>query len=180
MSTLLPEFLHEFRRHKTLADRAMTALDDDDFFRRPAPHVNSVAAIVKHLAGNLRSRWTDFLISDGEKPDRDRDGEFIVKDDDTRASLAAAWEAGWQTLFDAVGNLTAADLTKTVTIRGEPHSVEQAVVRALPHVAYHTGQILYLVRLYRPDSSWLTIAPGHSRDHRGAYLAPGPSAAESA
>lgn len=180
MTTLLSECLHEFRRHKTLADRAMTALDDADFFRRPAPHVNSVAIIVKHLAGNLRSRWTEFLTTDGEKPDRDRDNEFAVVDDDTRAALSAAWEQGWQTLFDSLNSLTAADLARTVTIRGEPHSVEQAILRALLHVAYHTGQILYLVRMFRPESSWLTIAPGQSREHRGSYLAQDSSPADPA
>src|SRR5262245_33222608 len=91
-SRYLPYLLHDFRRHKDLADRAMRELDDDQFFRQPAPQVNSIATIVKHLAGNLRSRWTDFLTTDGEKPDRNRDGEFLVAPEDTRAGLMAGWE----------------------------------------------------------------------------------------
>jgi hypothetical protein len=170
MPEFLPELLREYRRHKDLADRAMAELSDDDFFRRPAVHVNPVALIVKHLAGNLASRWTDFLTTDGEKPTRDRDNEFVLTDRDTRASLLAAWEKGWSALFDTVAGLTEADFARTVTIRGEPHSVYQALVRGLTHAAYHTGQVLYLVRLLRPDSRWLTIAPGQSKTHRGSYL----------
>ena len=169
MDHLLEDLLHEFRRHKDLADRAIAQLDDGDFFRRPAAHVNPVALIVKHLAGNLVSRWTDFLDGDGDKPSRDRDAEFLLTADDTRANLAAAWERGWGALFDTVEQLEHADLEKLVTIRGENHTVRQALLRGMSHAAYHTGQILYLVRLLRPDSTWLTIAPGQSRQHRAAY-----------
>jgi uncharacterized damage-inducible protein DinB len=169
MNELLPDALHELRRHKSLADRAMAALDDDQFFRRPAEHVNSVAIIVKHLAGNLLSRWTDFLTTDGEKPGRDRDGEFVIGPNDARASLFAAWEDGWQTLLGTLASLRESDLTRTVTIRGEKHTVHQALLRAMLHASYHVGQILYLVRLLRPDSDWLTIPPGQSRGQRGTY-----------
>jgi uncharacterized damage-inducible protein DinB len=169
MSDLLADLTHEFRRHKSLADRALAALDDQDFFRRPAEHVNSVALIVKHLAGNLVSRWTDFLTSDGEKPNRDRDREFILMDQDTRTTLLTAWERGWQALLDTVAGLSAADLERTVTIRGEGHTVRQALLRGATHIAYHTGQILYLVRLLRPDSAWLTVAPGQSKGLPGTY-----------
>ena len=171
MNDLLPSLTHEFRRHKNLAERAMVQLDDAEFARRPAAHVNSVALIVKHLAGNLASRFTDFLTSDGEKPDRDRDGEFVLTERDTRANLLAAWERGWQTLFDAVAGLAPPDLERSVTIRGEPHTVCQALLRAATHIAYHTGQILYVVRLLRPDGAWLTVAPGQSKGHAGDYLA---------
>ena len=173
MDHLLQDLLHEFKRHKNLADRAVAQLDDGDFFRRPAAHVNPVALVVKHLAGNLLSRWTDFLASnsDGDKPSRDRDAEFLLTEADTRANLAAAWERGWGALFDAVEQLEHADLAKLVTIRGESHTVRQALLRGMSHAAYHTGQILYLVRLLRPDSTWLTIAPGQSRQHRDAYRA---------
>ena len=170
MNNLLADLTHEFRRHKSLADRAMGKLDDEQFFHRPGEAVNPIALIVKHLAGNLISRWSDFLNTDGEKPSRDRDDEFRLGEQDTRANLLAAWERGWQTLFDTLAGLQASDLEKTVTIRGEPHTVAQALLRGMSHVAYHTGQILYVVRLLRPDSDWLTIPPGQSASHqRGAY-----------
>jgi hypothetical protein len=170
MNNLLIDLTHEFRRHKDLADRAMAPLDDERFFHRPGEAVNPVALIVKHLAGNLASRWSDFLTSDGDKPSRDRDGEFLLTEQDTRANLFAAWERGWQTLFDTLAGLQASDLEKTVTIRGEAHTVVQALLRGATHAAYHTGQILYVARWLRPDAAWLTIAPGQSRSYqRGAY-----------
>lgn len=169
MDNLLPDLLHEYRRHKDLADRALAQLGDDEFFQRPATHVNPVALIVKHLAGNLVSRWTDLLDSDGEKLSRNRDSEFVLTEGDTRADLAAAWERGWGALFNTVEQLEHSDLEKLVTIRGENHTVRQALLRGLSHLAYHTGQVLYLVRLLRPDSTWLTIAPGQSREHPAAY-----------
>jgi hypothetical protein len=163
---------HEFRRHKGLADRAMAGLDDDQFFHRPGPQVNPIALIVKHLAGNIASRWTDFLTTDGEKTTRDRDGEFLLTESNTRAHLMADWERGWSTLFDTLAGLTDADLERTVTIRGEAHSVRQALLRGTTHVAYHIGQILYLARLIRPESDWLTVPPGRSREVPGAYRRP--------
>ena len=173
---MLADVMQEFRRHQRLAEAAMTELDDPDFFQRPAAHVNPVALIVKHLAGNLRSRWTDFLTSDGEKPDRDRDQEFQLTEADTRGQLMAAWQQGWAVLWTTLGNLSEGDLERTVTIRGESHTVRQALLRGLTHVAYHTGQILYLVRLLRPDSQWLTIAPGQSRNRAGDYRRSGTDA----
>src|SRR5262245_12146660 len=121
MNDFLEDVRHEFLRHKGLADRAIAGLDDDPFFHRPGPLVNPIALIVKHLAGNMASRWTDFLTTDGEKPTRDRDGEFLLTEADTRAHLMADWERGWSTLFDTLAGLTDADLGRTVTIRGEPH-----------------------------------------------------------
>jgi hypothetical protein len=170
MEKLLNNLRFEFQRSKDLADRAMAQLDDEQFFRRPAAHVNPVAVIVKHMAGNLASRWTDFLAGDGEKTSRDRDGEFVLTDRDTRPSLLTAWESGWQALFEALSSSRESDLDKSVMIRGERHSVLQALLRGLSHAAYHTGQIMYLVRLWRPDGAWLTIAPGQSRAARGGYL----------
>jgi len=170
MRNLLTDVMGEFQRYKVLADRAIAQLDDQEFFRRPAAHVNPVALIVKHLGGNLVSRWTDFLTTDGEKPSRDRDGEFLLTEQDTRANLLAAWERGWKALFDTLESLGDSDLEKSVTIRGESHRIPEALLRGLAHVAYHTGQILYLVRLWRPESPWLTIAPGQSRKHPGAYI----------
>ncbi len=167
---LISSLLAEFRRHKQLADSALEQLDDEQFFRLHGQHVNSIALIVKHLAGNLASRWTNFLTSDGEKENRNRDGEFIVTDRDSRHQLTKDWETGWNILFDAVENLSTVDLDRLVTIRGEPHTVFQAIVRGLAHAAYHTGQIVYLRRLMQPDAPWLTIAPGQSLGERGSYL----------
>ena len=167
---MLADVMQEFRRHQRLAQQAIAQMDDTAFFQRPSPQVNPVALIVKHLAGNLRSRWTDFLTSDGEKPDRDRDREFVLTDADTRDQLLVAWQHGWAALWATLEGLSNGDLEKTVTIRGEVFAVRQALLRGLTHVAYHTGQILYVVRLLRPESKWLTIAPGRSRNHPGNYL----------
>src|SRR5256885_1606624 len=156
MSEILAAITHEFRRHKSLADKAIAQLEGDLLFARPAAQVNSPAIVIKHLSGNLRSRWKDFLSSDGEKPTRDRDGEFVLGPADTRDALLAGWEAGWRCVFDALANLVEADFSRTVTIRGEPHTVIAAGLRGLTHATYHTGQLLYLARLLRPDSAWLT------------------------
>jgi hypothetical protein len=143
-------------------------LDDEAFFRRPEKQVNPVALIVKHLAGNLRSRWTDFLTNDGET-NRNRDDEFVVGPQDTRSSLMLQWDEGWRALEETLKTLDQTNPQKIITIRGEPHSVQQALLRGLAHTAYHTGQILYLVRMWKPDAPWLTIAPGESRSHKAAY-----------
>jgi uncharacterized damage-inducible protein DinB len=169
MEGLIGDIAHEFRRHKNLADRAMGALDDEGFFRQPAEQVNSVAIVVKHLAGNLLSRWTDFLTTDGDKPSRNRDGEFLIGVQDSRPQLLAQWEAGWNALLGTIDALKDDDLDRSVTIRGEPHTVQQALLRGLTHVAYHVGQITYLSRLYQPNSPWLTIAPGQSGAHKPNY-----------
>ena len=175
MANFIADAAHEFRRHKHLVDRGSNSLSDEQFFRRPGPQVNSIALIVKHLAGNLLSRWTEFLTSDGEKPTRNRDSEFALTPDDTRESLLAAWELGWSALFSTLAALTDADLDRTVTIRGEPHRVQQALLRGLDHIAYHTGQILYVARLVSPGGEWLTIAPGKSAEHLPGYLQQRPS-----
>ena len=169
MNDFLADVRHEFLRHKGLADRAMAQLDDPEFFRRPGALVNPVALIVKHLAGNLVSRWIDFLTTDGEKASRDRDGEFVLTEQDTRPNLLAAWERGWGVLFDTLAGLSDSDLEKSVTIRGESHTARQALLRGMSHVAYHTGQVLYLSRLLRPESPWLTVPPGQSRGVSGHY-----------
>jgi hypothetical protein len=169
MDPLIDDVQFEFQRHKKIAEKAMRELDDSLFLTRPAAHVNPVALIVKHLAGNLASRWTDFLNSDGEKPTRDRDGEFELTDADSRTSVMEAWEQGWSAVLATVGNLNGADLDRKVTIRGEAFTVRQALVRGLTHVAYHTGQILYIVRLLKPESTWITIPPGQSRGAPGQY-----------
>ena len=172
MSTLIADLTHDFRKHKDMADKAMSALSDDDFFQRPGEAVNPIALIVKHLAGNFRSRWTDFLTTDGDKPTRDRDGEFTVTPADTRGALLAAWEHAWATLFGTLAGLIDADLTTIIPIRGEAHTVQQALLRGLSHTAYHVGQITYVARLLKPDAPYLTIPPGRSQGHKPGYLKP--------
>jgi hypothetical protein len=132
-----------FRYNKKLAERAIEQCPDEDLFRAQDAESNSIAIIVKHMAGNMRSRWTDFLTSDGEKPDRNRDSEF-ENGPKTRKELLELWENGWKCVFDALEPLTDSDLMRTVTIRSEPHSVMQAINRQVAHCAYHVGQIVYL------------------------------------
>lgn len=151
-----------FRRQKRLADRAMAQIDDEAFFALLDAEANSVAVLVKHMAGNMRSRWSDFLTSDGEKPDRDRDSEFVIEPGQDRAWLLARWEEGWQILLDTIDSLTAADLGRTVTIRSEPHSVLKAINRQLDHYSYHTGQIVLLCKHYAPEWRTLSIPKGGS------------------
>ncbi len=151
---------------KTQADRAIAQVADDDLFTQLDDEANSLAVLLQHVGGNLRSRFRDFLTSDGEKPDRDRDAEFVVAPETTRAGLLASWEAGWTTLLDAVDALLPSDLEKTVTIRGEPHSLVQALERALVHLAYHTGQIVLLAKHARGrDWQTLSIPRGGSAAH---------------
>jgi hypothetical protein len=138
------EVRRSFRGYKRLADGAMAQLSDDEFFRTPDPDSNSAALLVKHISGNMRSRWKDLLTTDGEKPDRDRDQEFVITPQDTRVDLMRRWEEGFKIVFDNLASLTADDFTRTVTIRGEPHSILQAMNRSLMHTAYHIGQILYV------------------------------------
>ncbi len=170
----LEDMAFSFRKHKQMAEQAFGQLGDEEFFRQPGEGSNSVAIIVKHLAGNLKSRWTDFLTTDGDKPWRDRDGEFVLGPEDSRARLLAAWEEGWDALFRTLNGLGEEDLLRRVTIRGEGHTVLQALDRALTHAAYHTGQILYVARLVRQGGwQWITIPPGQSqraRDRGGNYL----------
>ena len=153
----LTDATREFHRLKSLADKSITQVANDDFFRTPDTESNSIAIIVKHIAGNLRSRWTDFLTSDGEKPDRHRDQEFEVGDDDTRTSILDAWEQGWRLLFEAMESLTPADLSKTILIRAEPHTVLQAIQRQLTHQAYHIGQIVFLAKHFQ-SAGWQTLS----------------------
>ena len=141
----------------------MGQVSDEDFFATFGEFSNSLAIIVKHMAGNMRSRWTDFLTSDGEKPDRFRDTEFELDDADSREALLERWEAGWACLFETLDQLSTDDLTSTVHIRGEPHTVIQAVNRQLTHYAYHVGQIVMLARHFAGDEwKWLSIPPGQS------------------
>src|SRR5438045_6712693 len=146
----------EFRGPKSLAGRAIEQLNDEEFFRAVDPESNSVALIMKHLAGNMRSRWTDFLTTDGEKPDRHRDSEFLIEGEDRRA-ITDKWESGWRTLFDALSPLKAEDLARKVLIRREPHTVVEAVNRQLTHYGEHTGQIIFLAK-HLKSSEWKTLS----------------------
>jgi hypothetical protein len=165
----LEEALLQFRKLKELAEKALAQVDDESFFALLDAESNSLAIIVKHVAGNLRSRWMDFLTSDGEKPDRHRDTEFVIESGDTREHLMARWEAGWQYLFTALEPLAPEDVSRTVTIRGEPHSVLQAVNRQLTHYAGHIGQIVFLAKHLAADK-WrsLSIPRGKSEEINAA------------
>ena len=144
-----------FRSNKGWADKAVAQLSDDKLHVALDPNTNCIAVIMKHIAGNLLSRWTDFLSTDGEKPWRNRDDEF-VDSFAIRKELVDYWESGWKTLFDSLSSLTSEDLAKTVTIRGEPHSVPLAIQRSLAHCAYHVGQIMLIARILAGDH-WTTI-----------------------
>jgi len=154
-----------FRQCKNLADRAMQQVTDEQLFATLDEETNSIAIIVKHVTGNMRSRWTDFLTSDGEKPDRNRDSEF-VDPPVTRKALLEAWEDGWSRMFQALEPLSDADLTRTITIRGEAHSVMQAINRQVAHYALHIGQIVMLAKHFAHDR-WhsLTVPRNQSAEY---------------
>ena len=149
--------LRRFAELKKLGDRALERLDEGDLQFAPDPESNSPAVIVQHVAGNMISRWTDFLTTDGEKPDRNRDGEFVLSDSTARDELHGRWEAGWNRLFDTVGALTTADLDRTVTIRGETLSVMDAIQRQLTHYGQHVGQIVYIAK-HRKWRTWESLS----------------------
>jgi uncharacterized damage-inducible protein DinB len=145
-----------FRYYKNLAERAMAQVTDEELLAVLDDEMNSIAVIVKHMAGNMRSRWTDFLTSDGEKPDRQRDTEF-VDPPSTREALLALWEEGWQCLLGTLETLSEQDLQRTVTIRGEAHSVMQAINRQVAHYSYHCGQIVFLAKHFKHDE-WQSLS----------------------
>ena len=159
----LSDSISLFRYYKNLGERAMAQLPDDQLFYASDEECNSVAIIVKHLAGNFRSRFTDFLTSDGEKPDRDRDQEFLMTRETSRDELLRWWEQNWELLFDTVNSLEPGDLGRTVTIRGQPHTVLQALNRASGHCAYHVGQITFLAKHWK-GAEWksLSVPKGQS------------------
>jgi hypothetical protein len=153
----LDEAFRAFRGYKRMAEGAMSQLTDQEFFHLPDPESNSVALIVKHVAGNLRSRWEDFLTTDGEKPDRNRDQEFVLLPADTRAELMCRWERSWETVFNSIQSLKPEDLAGAVYIRGDAHTVLQAANRSMLHTAYHVGQILYLGK-HLKGAAWKTLS----------------------
>ena len=170
----LEDALLQLRKYKKLADRAIAQVDDEQLFTALDPESNSIAIIMKHMAGNMRSRWTDFLTTDGEKPDRDRDTEFEQcvprgargRHGENAADLRRVWDAGWELTIAAIAELGWQDLEREVTIRGEPHGVIQAINRQLTHYAYHVGQIVLLARHFAgPGWRWLSIPPGKSAEY---------------
>jgi uncharacterized damage-inducible protein DinB len=164
-SLIIPAFAAEFRRYRTLAEGAASQLSWPQMREALDPEVNSIAVVMKHVAGNLRSRWTDALTTDGEKPWRNRDAEF-VDDFPDRAALEAAWAAGWRVVESSLASFTDADLGRTLMIRGEPHTLALALARSLSHTSYHCGQIVQASRVLasRAGVPWktLTVARGQS------------------
>jgi len=161
-SSHVEDSLFLFRHYKKLAERAMEQVTDGQLMTVLDPEMNSIAVIAKHMAGNMLSRWTDFLTSDGEKANRDRDAEFIDPPA-TRADLMTVWNEGWNSVFTALEPLSEADLTRIITIRGEQHTVMQAINRQTTHYAYHCGQIVLLAKHFQSDK-WksLSIPRGQS------------------
>jgi len=167
----LKDSQEQFRQLKKLAERALAQVRDEDLFASLDAEANSLAVLLQHVGGNLRSRFTDFLTSDGEKPDRDRDSEFAVRPGATRDDLLARWNDGWERLLAALATLTEEDLARTVAIRGEPHTVVRAIDRSLTHVAYHVGQIVLLAKHWSA-ATWqtLSVPRGGSREHNARML----------
>jgi len=167
----LDEAFRSLRGNKRLADGAMAQLSDEQFFAVPSAESNSVVTIVKKMAGNMRSRFTDFLTSDGEKPDRNRDQEFIDAGM-SRADLRRLWEQYWQLVFETLNSLSPDDLTRKVTIRSEPHSVLQAINRQVMHYAYHVGQIAFLAKHWKgTDWQTLSVPKGQSEQFNAKMIA---------
>jgi len=157
----------EFQKTKSYAEKAFAQLKDEDFFTRLNNQQCSISAYIRHLSGNMLSRWTDFLTTDGEKPTRNRESEF-TEQPIPRTDLLAIWENGWTTLFNTLNNLNPTDLEKTIQIRNEPHSVIQAIIRQIAHYTWHVGQIVLLakhIKISRGEAwNYMTIAPGGSSE----------------
>ena len=174
----LEDSIASLRAYKKLADRALDQLNEDEFFITLDEEANSIAVIMKHMAGNMFSRWTDFLTTDGEKPDRNRDLEFVIEPKTSKDDVLAYWEKGWQRVFDALEPLRAEDLGKKVLIRGEEHTVIQAINRQLMHYANHIGQIIFLAKHFR-SAEWKSLSiPRNRSTEFNAYLAEKPSVAD--
>ena len=163
----------ELRKQKTLADRAVAQVRDDDLFATLDPESNSLAILLQHLSGSLRSRFTDFLTTDGEKPDRFRDREFEIGPATTRGEIMTWWEEGWSCVFAAIDPLDPEDVMRTIAIRGEPHTVLQAINRQIAHYAQHIGQIVFIAKHLR-SSEWktLSIPRGKSEEFKKALPKP--------
>jgi hypothetical protein len=158
----LDEALAALRAYKRLAEKAFEQLEDDEFFITLDEESNSVGVIIKHMSGNMLSRWTDFLTTDGEKPDRNRDQEFVLSPETSREALMKQWEKGWSCVFSAIEPLQPEDLGRMVLIRGEEHTVVKAITRQLTHYAYHTGQIVFLAKHLR-SADWRSLSIPRNR-----------------
>ena len=170
----LSDAISTFQAYKEKAERALGQLHDEEYFVTLDEESNSVAMIMKHMAGNMISRWTDFLTSDGEKPGRNRDQEFIIDPGTTRASLHDYWERGWSCLFDALKPLQASDFEKKILIRNEEHTIIQAINRQLTHYSYHVGQIVFLAKHFR-STEWQSLSvPRNLSAEFNAYMAAQP------
>jgi hypothetical protein len=171
--------LESFRNYKKLAERAIEQVSDEEFFATIDAEANSIAVVVKHIAGNLISRWSDFLTTDGEKPTRNRDSEFEITAE-TRPALMEFWERGWQTLFENIKPLTIDDFSKTITIRGQTHTIVEAINRQLTHYSYHVGQIVLLAKHFK-SADWksLTVPKNRSAEFN-RYLAEKQAAGQAA
>ena len=166
----LEEATRTLRGLKRQAEAAMEQLSDEQFFAVLDAESNSVAIVAKHMAGNMRSRWTDFLTTDGEKPDRNRDQEFIAPATASRSEILQMWEQGWKLLFDGLNSLKPEDLVRQITIRSEPHSVLRAINRTIAHLALHGGQIVFLAKHWKgPDWKTLSIPRGQSDAVNAGY-----------
>jgi hypothetical protein len=158
----LQDALSSFRAYKKLADKGLEQVTDEEFFVTLDEEGNSIAVIMKHIAGNMLSRWTDFLTSDGEKPNRNRDMEFVIESGTRKEDVLAYWERGWQTVFAALEPLKEEDFQRTVNIRGEAHTIVQAINRQLTHYAYHIGQIVFLAKHFR-STEWKSLSIPRNR-----------------
>ncbi|PYS48698.1 MAG: hypothetical protein DMF68_12295 [Acidobacteria bacterium] len=166
----LEDSISNFRGYKKLAERAFEQVSDDEFFRAIDEESNSIAVIIKHMAGNMLSRWTDFLTTDGEKPDRNRDMEFVITTSTTRSEMMERWETGWRYTFDAIETLKPEDAMKTVVIRGKEHTVVEAINRQLTHYSYHIGQIVFLAKHFK-SAEWKSLSiPRNKSADFNAYL----------
>ena len=170
--------LSALRAYKKLTEKAIAQMHDEEFFVTLDEEANSVAVIMKHMAGNMISRWTDFLTSDGEKPNRNRDMEFVIESQTTKDDVLAYWERGWACVFEALEPLSPEDFEKTVMIRGEAHTIVQAINRQLMHYAYHVGQIVFLAKHFR-SAEWKSLSIPRNRSAEfNAYLTNEPGVAD--
>jgi hypothetical protein len=174
----LQDALESFRAYKKLADKAVAQVTEQEFFATIDEESNSIAVIMKHIAGNMLSRWTDFLTTDGEKPDRNRDMEFVIEPQTTKEELFQYWEKGWRSVFSALEPLQPQDFEKKVLIRNQAHTIVQAINRQMTHYAYHIGQIVFLAKHFR-SSEWQSLSiPKNRSVEFNRYVEQRPSDAE--
>jgi hypothetical protein len=174
----LEDALTTYRAYKKLAEKALDQLQDEQYFTTLDEESNSIAVIMKHLAGNMLSRWTEFLTTDGEKPERNRDMEFVIEPETSKSKVIEYWEKGWQRMFDTLEALQPEEVSRTVMIRGEPHTVVQAINRQLAHYAYHVGQIVFIAKHFK-SSDWKSLSiPRNKSAEFNKYLEQKPEPAE--